>query len=92
MRLTSDGVVRRVEFFESTNKIGEATNAPFSLTWSNVTAGQYALKAVATDDYGDTTESAVVNILMVTNTPPAVTISAPLDGAVYFARPISRSL
>lgn len=46
-----DGSVSRVEFFvHETVKIGEATSAPWSITWQNVPAGYYKLKAVATDN------------------------------------------
>jgi hypothetical protein len=51
----ADGTIIVVEFFAGTNKVGEATNAPFGLMWSNVLAGDYALTAHATDNDGATT-------------------------------------
>ena len=44
------GSITKVEFFADTTKVGEATNAPYSVTWTNVYAGCYELKAVATDN------------------------------------------
>jgi len=42
--------ISKVEFYyDDTNKIGEATNAPYSVGWTNVYAGYYELKAIATD-------------------------------------------
>ena len=47
----SDGTLTMVEFFEGGNiKLGEATAAPYSFTWTNVAAGEYTLTAKATDN------------------------------------------
>ena len=59
-----DGTAPQVKFFQGTTLLGIVTNSPYSLTWSNVTSGTYALTAVAIDDYGLTTTSAVVNIVV----------------------------
>jgi len=67
----SDGSVTKIEFFSGGNKIGEDTSSPYSMTWSNVTAGSYALTARATDNEGGTTTSAGVNITV--NPPPGGT-------------------
>jgi hypothetical protein len=49
----SDGAVTKVEFFEGgNNKIGEATTAPYSFTWTDVAEGDYTLTAKATDNEG----------------------------------------
>jgi hypothetical protein len=68
----SDGSVSLVELFEGGNKLGEATNAPFTFAWTNVLAGSYSLTARATDNHGATTTSMPVNI-SVTNSPPTAT-------------------
>jgi hypothetical protein len=60
----SDGVVARVEFYQGNYKLGEVTNAPFSLTWSNVVAGAYTLYAIATDDRGLITKSLGSKVLV----------------------------
>jgi len=46
------GSITKVEFYADTTKIGEKTNAPYSVTWTNVYAGYYEVKAVATDSNG----------------------------------------
>ena len=58
----------QVEFFNGATSLGIKTNAPlssnavFSLTWSNVPAGNYLLKAVAKDNEGATSISATVHV------------------------------
>ena len=64
----SDGTISRVEFFQGTNKLGQDLTSPYSLTWSNVTAGSYTLTARATDNLGAVTTSAAVSI-SVSNSP-----------------------
>ncbi len=58
----ADGSIAKVEFFVATNKLGTVTNAPYSIAWSNVPAGTFALKSVATDNLGGASTSAVVTI------------------------------
>ena len=58
----TDGTVAKVEFFQGNTKLGEAATAPYQLTWSGVGSGNYSLTAVATDDLGVTSTSAVVAI------------------------------
>jgi hypothetical protein len=66
--LTADAQVRessivKVEFFHSGNTpIGEATTAPFGLTWNNVSPGRYELTARATAANGEITVSQPVSI------------------------------
>jgi len=54
----SDGSVTKVEFFEGgSHKLGEATTAPYSFTWTNVPVGDYILSAKATDNEGGSRSS-----------------------------------
>ena len=54
----SDGTVTLVEFFEGgSNKLGEATTAPFSFTWTGAAEGEYTLTAKATDNEGGSRSS-----------------------------------
>jgi hypothetical protein len=62
-----DGNIARVEFFAAQQKIGEDTNAPYSVVWSNLVNGLYVLRAVATDNWGASTTSAVVNVSIQTD-------------------------
>jgi hypothetical protein len=81
----SDGVVRLVEFFADGNNIGERTNSPYTLTWSNAPVGTHILTAVATDDKEAATLSASVSITVASNLPPSVVILEPAEGQGYFA-------
>ena len=56
----SNGVIQLVEFFANGVKLGEATNAPFSIVWSNAPSGTHYLTAKARDNsFGVTTSEAV---------------------------------
>ena len=79
----ADGTVRKVEFFRGTTKLAEDLTAPYTYTWSAVPAGSYSLTARATDDLGATTTSAARGITVRANTPPATSITSPLNGAVF---------
>ena len=53
-----DGTIAKVDFFASGFLIGSATAAPYSVPWTNVSAGNYLLTARATDNIGNSTTSA----------------------------------
>ncbi len=57
----------------------------YCLTWSNAAPGSYALSAVATDNEGALAASDTVNITVVTDLPPVVTILRPQNGAKFLA-------
>jgi len=97
--VADSNVVETVQYFANNLSIGLVTNAagvlltnltqsnPFFLAWSNVTAGSYALTALATDSQGHTATSGVVNIT-VTNVPPPyipfiVNLAYPTNGETY---------
>lgn len=82
----SDGTVTNVSFyFVGTNFIGGATNVPFNFTWNNVSAGNYSLTAVATDNSGlSATSAPPVNITVsAVNQPPLVSLTSPINGSVF---------
>ena len=60
----SDGVLSVVEFYEGTNKIGEATTAPFAAVWTNPPPGAYTLTARAVDNDGGVGTSMPVSIFI----------------------------
>ena len=64
-----DGTVTKVEFYQGDTKIGEADAAPYTLDVSNVGPGYWSYTAVATDDAGDITTSAPVDIRVTGGTP-----------------------
>lgn len=72
----SDGSIAQVEFFRGTVSLGVDTSSPYSVTWSNASAGSHAFKAVATDNQGASTTSATATITVTVpstdTTPPSV--------------------
>jgi hypothetical protein len=58
------GTVTQVQFLQGSTSLGIVTTAPFNLVWSNATTGNYALTAVATDNYGLGSTSSVVNLFI----------------------------
>jgi hypothetical protein len=81
----SDGSVAKVEFYSGSTLLGTATTAPYTYAWSNVAAGSYTLTARVTDNLGASTASAPVSVTVTANAAPAVALTAPADGATYFA-------
>jgi hypothetical protein len=88
--------VARVEFFAGTNLLGVVTNKPnfwsgllftalreeyACFTWNDAAAGAYTLTAEAIDLAGNSVTSAPVDITVVTNLPPLVSIVKPRNGA-----------
>lgn len=77
-----DGSIQHVVFYANGTPIATDTSAPFSISWSPA-PGSYSLTAVATDDRWATATSAAVSIFVADNTPPTVTITAPVPGATF---------
>lgn len=58
-----DGTIAKVEYFNGDTEIGESTTAPsYPVSWTNVAAGTYPLKARATDNIGDYRDSAIATV------------------------------
>jgi hypothetical protein len=75
------GTVTNVSFFGNAAKLGSVQIAPFTFTAAGLTAGTYALTAVATAG-GISATSAVVNITVVS--PTSTSLSAPsLSGGSF---------
>ena len=68
----NDGTVALVEFYEGATKLGEGTNAPYSLALSNLGLGLYTFRAVATDNSGLSRASTPVVVNVVTSLPIAL--------------------
>jgi Calcineurin-like phosphoesterase/Bacterial Ig domain/Purple acid Phosphatase, N-terminal domain len=66
----TDGTVQQVDFYANETPIGSVTSPPFTITWNNVAAGDYALFAAVTDNLGATISSAAVNITVTPAPPP----------------------
>jgi hypothetical protein len=70
---TDDGSVTQVQFFSGTNFLGVSTTTPYSNNVAALSAGSYALTAVATDNLGAKATSSVVNVTV--TAPPNITLS-----------------
>ena len=69
---SNGGSITKVEFYQGNVKIGEDLTTPYSYTWMNVTSGNYALKAVATDNTGQAGTSGIVNVAVTTCSTPVI--------------------
>ncbi len=77
--VTANGhMITKVQFYNGAALLAEDTSAPYSFTWSNVSAGSYSLTARAVYDAGSTVASMPANVA-VTNVSGAgmVTFSNP---------------
>jgi hypothetical protein len=59
-----DGSVTNVAFFAGATKIGEFTNSPYTMNWLGAPAGLYQITAVATDNAGESSASAPVEVVV----------------------------
>jgi Bacterial Ig domain/Fibronectin type III domain len=61
--VTANGhTITKVQFYSGSSLLAEDTTAPYSFSYSNVTAGTYVLKAVAVYDAGSTVASASASV------------------------------
>jgi autotransporter-associated beta strand protein len=66
--VTNGHTLNSVQFYSGATLLGSSSNAPYSLTWSNVAAGTYTLLAQATYDTTNTQSSAPA-LVTVNNAP-----------------------
>jgi len=71
----ASGPVDKVEFFIGTNKVGEATSAPYSITLSNLAPGFYSVVAAAADACGNASASTAAQFIVL-ETPPLQVVAA----------------
>ena len=80
----ADGTVVRVDFYNGTTLLGSDATAPYAITWSNVAAGSYSLRATAVDNAGAATSSSTATVTVsgaATSAPTAVAFQASTDHA-----------
>jgi chitinase len=83
--------VSKVEFFHGTTLIGTDTSVPYSITWTNVQQGNYALTAKATaikNNAPDQSATSAPARDIIVTARPTVTLTSPLQGAT-FVEPIT---
>jgi hypothetical protein len=82
----SDGTINKVEFFQGSTKLGEDTSSPYSLNWTNVSAGSYSLTVKATDNLNASVTSSVVNVTVnPSGSKPTTSITAPSNNTTYLS-------
>jgi alpha-tubulin suppressor-like RCC1 family protein len=77
----ADGSVAQVEFFQGVASLGVRTSSPYTLVWSNVSAGTYVVTARATDNLGTTKTSDGVTVIV--DSPPSVTLTSPANNDAF---------
>ncbi len=73
----ADDGVASVQFQANGLDVGSLAAPPYSMTWAPAAAGTYQLTALATDNYGNTTRSSAVQVVVSANQSPVVTITQP---------------
>ena len=82
-----DGTITKVEFYNGAAMLNTDTALPYAFTWPSVPAGTYGIRAVAYDDKGAIASSATATVTVTAppNQPPAVSLTAPSNGATFTA-------
>ena len=80
----TDGSVVSVAYFANGTLVGTGTSQPFSVPWSGVAAGTYAITAVATDNIGAVTTSPSVSVTVAPD-PNRVNMALASNGGVASA-------
>ena len=77
----ADGTVASVDFYAGTQLIGTDSSSPYTLSWTNVPAGNYSLTAVARDNAGGsrTSTAVAVGVGSTTSRPTTVVFTASPD-------------
>ncbi|MBV9210763.1 MAG: SBBP repeat-containing protein, partial [Acidobacteria bacterium] len=85
----ADGSISKVEFYAYSNELGSVfigsdTSAPYSVSWTNVLAGDYSLSAIPVDNLGLRGISMnYVQLHVASSAAPTVALTSPVDGASY---------
>lgn len=79
----SDGSIYKVDFYNGATLLGTSTSSPYTFTWSGMSAGNYSLTAIATDNGGLKDTSVVVTIIVSNPIKPTVSITSPADNSTF---------
>ena len=81
--VTANGhTISKVQFLSGSNLVGEDSSAPYNVTWSNVAAGTYAVRARLVYDGGTVMDTAAAAVT-VQELLPVVALTSPTAGATY---------
>ena len=81
----NDGSISKVEFYNGTTLLGTDATSPYTQSWNNIPTGVYLLSAKAYDDLNAVTSSSEIKVTVKDNTPPAITITSPINGTTAIA-------
>jgi hypothetical protein len=82
----ADGSISKVAFYGNGTLLFEDVEAPYLYNWTNVANGPYIIAAIATDNTGVQTTSAIISITVnPLNQPATCAITAPPNGAAFIA-------
>ncbi len=79
----SGATIAKVDFYDGPTLLGTAITAPYTYTWTNVPAGNYAITAKATDSRGATATTTAVSVTVTAPPPPAISLTSPASGATF---------
>jgi len=79
------GAISRVDFYNGSTFLGEAASAPYTFTWSNVSAGTYSITAQAYDTAGVSAVSDAASITVAMAAPVASSMEVLPDGSIGFS-------
>lgn len=71
----SDGNIAKVEFYDGTTLLGSDNSAPYTYSWSGMSAGTHSLTAQATDNAGIVATSTVITVTVQAAQAPFRTIT-----------------
>ena len=81
--ISPSGTIRQVDFLKDSILITSLTAPPYQYAWNNVAKGDYTITAQATDNLGYTASIYTALSVVGPNTPPVVSLTAPLNGATF---------
>lgn len=81
----ADGRIGSVEFYNGTTLLAAEYKAPYSFDWRIGRSGSYTITAKATDNRGAVTASPPINVSVIPNQPPTVSIITPSDKKILTA-------
>jgi hypothetical protein len=79
---SAEGTIASVDFFVNGVSFASDTSFPYSVPWTPTSVGTYQLKARATDNVGNVTDSTIALVSVSGGTPPVVAVTSPTFGSV----------
>ena len=76
------GTISKMMFYNGSTDLGESSAAPYHLFWTNVSAGNYTLKAIGTNS--SIGGSATNTISIIVNAMPVITNNAPTNVQAFY--------